>query len=272
MIDVHCHMLPGIDDGAPDLPTALAMGRLAVSDGISCVACTPHIYPGLYENRADNIRTAVDAFRVQLMEVEIPLQLTYGADIQLVPSLPEALRSGVYPTLSGSRYFLFEPPHHVVPTHLIEVLFAVLAGGYIPVITHPERLTWLDEEHYGRLQAAVYQGAWIQVTAGALVGRFGKRPQYWAERLLDEGLVHILATDAHDTDRRAPRLAEGRGAAARWVGAAEADRLVLERPRAILEDLPPDAVQAPPALLTGAQKPSRMQARPNWWRRLLTRR
>jgi protein-tyrosine phosphatase len=230
MIDLHCHMLPGIDDGAQDLEMALAMARIAVADGITLSACTPHIYPGLYENDAAGIRKAVSALHVALGEAGIPLQITSGADIQVVPELLDRLRSGAYPTLHGSRYFLFEPPHHAVPARFTESIFDPLASGYVPVITHPERLTWLDEAHYGWFVTAVRQGAWLQLTAGALTGRFGNRAKYWGERLLADGITHILATDAHGTDRRPPLLAEGRERAARWVGPQEADRLVGERP------------------------------------------
>ena len=204
MIDLHCHMLPGIDDGAPDLDTALAMARCAAADGITTTACTPHIYPGLYENEAAGIAAAVEALRGTLAEAGIELQLTVGADIQIVPELLSGLRRGTHPTLGGSRYFLFEPPHHTVPTRFHEILFDVVAAGYVPVITHPERLTWLDDTHYPWFQRAAREGAWIQLTSGALTGRFGRRAQYWSERMLDDGMVHILATDSHDPVHRPP--------------------------------------------------------------------
>jgi protein-tyrosine phosphatase len=248
-------MLPGIDDGAQDLDTALEMARLAVADGIRLTACTPHIYPSLYENRADDIQAAVERFRGHLQAAGIPLEVTYGADIQLVPELVEELDRRSFPTLHGSRYFLFEPPHHVAPPHFSEVLFDVLSSGYIPIITHPERLTWLDDEHYDWFTTAARRGAWLQLTAGSVVGRFGRGPRYWAERMLDDGVVHILATDAHDTGRRPPCLAEGREAAAAWVGADEAERMVVGRPQLVVDDRPADGLPLPPGL-TGRARPA----------------
>jgi len=248
MIDLHCHMLPGIDDGPTDLDTALAMARIAVADGITLTACTPHIYPGLFENDASSISAAANAFRDHLQAAGIPLEITIGADIQLVPELLEALRSGRFPSLHGSRYFLFEPPHHTVPSRFSDTIFDALSAGFVPVITHPERLTWLDDKHYGWFVEAARQGAWIQVTAGALTGRFRDEPQYWAERFLDDGLVHLLATDAHHWQRRPPLLAEGREAAAKWVGPEEAQRLVTDRPQAILSNLDPAETIPPPGL------------------------
>jgi protein-tyrosine phosphatase len=268
MIDLHCHMLPAIDDGAADLQTALDMARIAVDDGITMTACTPHIYPGLFDNTGEQIKRHVEAFRAELAEAGIPLEITYGADIQMVPEMVRGLRSGHMPTLHGSRYFLFEPPHHTVPTGFSNLIFDVLAAGYVPVITHPERLTWLDDEHYPWFVDAARRGAWIQLTAGALTGRFGRRPKYWAERFLGEGLVHILATDAHETNRRPPLLAEARAAAEPSLGAEEAERLVAGRTRAIVENRDPAEVLRPPAFCGGAKRQVSEQPKGGWMARL----
>jgi protein-tyrosine phosphatase len=252
MIDLHCHMLPGIDDGAPDLATALEMARIAVADGIQVVACTPHIYPGMYENTATGIRQEVERFRLRLAEADIPLQLTYGADTHLAPDLLARMRAGEVPTLHGTRYFLLEPPHHVAPPRLEEFVFNLLAAGYVPIITHPERLSWISS-HYTIFRNMAEHGAWMQITAGSLTGRFGEQVQYWAELMLDEGLVHILATDAHGVKGRAPLLAEGCCAAERWVGAEEARKLVLGRPNGILQNLDPEKLRLPASKATVAK-------------------
>lgn len=248
MIDLHCHLLPNLDDGASSPAKSLAMARLAVAEGITTTACTPHIYPGLYDNDRPGILSAVARLEGLFQEAGIPLALTHGADIQIVPDLVQGLRAGRLATLNDSRYFLFEPPHHTVPHTFERLIFDCLATGYVPVITHPERLSWLDEEHYDWFVNAALDGAWIQITADAVTGRFGKQPRYWAERFLADGLVHLLATDAHDDVYRPPRLGEGRRAAERWVGAAEAERLVLQRPEAILANQDPATLVPPPAL------------------------
>ncbi len=270
MIDLHCHLLPGIDDGAADLNVSLEMARIAVDDGIGMTACTPHIYPGLFENTGPQIKRDVERLRAALQAADIALEITYGADIQVVPELLDGLRSGRMPTLHGTRYFLFEPPHHSVPSGFTDLIFAVLAAGYVPVITHPERLTWLDEEHYPWFVAAVRGGAWIQLTSGAVTGRFGRRPKYWSERFLDDGLVHILATDAHETHHRRPLLAEGRHAAAQWVGADEAELLVMGRPRAIIENRDPATVPLPPALSARSRSCGGARAKGSWLSRLFS--
>jgi protein-tyrosine phosphatase len=264
VIDLHCHLLPSIDDGAPDLDAALEMARMAVADGITTIACTPHIYPGMFENDSAAIRRSIDQLRGNLAEAGIPLALTWGADAHVSPDLLPRLKAGTVPSLNDSRYFLLEPPHHVAPPQFDSFVFALVAAGYVPVITHPERLSWIDD-HYDTFCSLSDQGAWMQVTAGALTGRFGKGAQYWGERMLDEGRVDILATDAHHPQRRPPLLAEGREAAARWVGKAEANHLVETRPLGILENRAPDAM---PPRLRGART---QQANEGLWRRLFGR-
>jgi protein-tyrosine phosphatase len=138
------------------------------------------------------------------------------------------------------------------------------------LITHPERLTWLDDEHYPWFVDAARCGAWIQLTSGALTGRFGRRARYWSERFLDDGLVHILATDAHETKYRPPALAEGRDAAARRLGEEEAGMLVTGRTRAIVQDSDPSSVLPPPALRAGGTDELPHKHRKGWFSRLFS--
>lgn len=238
LIDLHCHLLPGIDDGAPDLETSLEMARIAVDDGIQVIACTPHIYPGLYENNGPDIIRRVGVLQRDLDEAGIPLKLYAGCDAHLTPTMVPELKSGHIPTLAESRYFLFEPPHHVAPPRMDEVVFATMAAGYMPIITHPERLSWI-ESHYEMMKQLARQGAWMQLTAGSITGRFGKRPQYWSERMLDEGLVHLVATDAHNLRNRKPLMADATRMVADRLGEKAARDMVLTRPLMVLENADP---------------------------------
>jgi protein-tyrosine phosphatase len=245
VIDLHSHILPGIDDGSRSLAMSLDMARMAVDDGIQLMACTPHIYPGLYMNDTAGIMAARDALQEALDEAGIPLQLTIGADVHLVPGLLDRLRAGTVPCLHHTRYLLLEPAHHVAPPHFQESVFSLVAAGYVPVITHPERLTWV-EDHYPVFRDLIRQGAWMQVTAASLTGLFGARAKYWGERFLDEGLTHILATDAHSSGRRTPLMAQAREIAERTLGREEADLLVRGRQEQMLRNELPSAVPAPP--------------------------
>ena len=238
MIDLHCHILPGLDDGAADLDVSLAMARAFEADGVTVVACTPHILPGLYPNSGPEIRKAVARLQQTLDREEIPLRLVAGADNHIVSSFVAELRSGHLLSLADTSYVLVEPPHHIPPPRMEDLFFALLVAGYVPILTHPERLTWINS-HYQIIQRLVRGGVWMQITAGSLAGAFGRAAQYWAERMLDEGCVHVLATDAHDMDRRPPNLGLGRALAAKRVGDIEAQNLVDSRPRGVLQnDLP----------------------------------
>jgi protein-tyrosine phosphatase len=244
VIDLHCHLLPGLDDGAADLPTALAMARAAVGQGVTAVACTPHILPGVYHNRGPEIRAATQHLQDALVREGIPLKLVTGADLHMAPNFVARLRSGELLTLADSRYLLVEPPSHVAPPKLEEFFFDLVTTGYVPILTHPERLAWLSGR-YDTIQKLVAAGVWMQVTAGSITGRFGRNALYWAVRLLDEGCVHLIASDAHDAERRPPDLAPGREAVAKRVGVEEAQHLVYTRPMGILRDQPPSSLPGP---------------------------
>ncbi len=252
MIDLHNHILPAIDDGSPDLAHSLAMARIAVEDGIREIACTPHIYPGVYNNDASGIRHATENLAEALKKEGIPLRLHYAADAHMSSDMIDRLRSGTIPSFNKGRYFLLEFPHHVMVPNYRQFVFGLASAGYVPLVTHPERLKWMDEQAFEDLRSMVKSGVWAQVTAGSLLGDFGKRAKYWGLRMLDEGLVHVLATDAHDASRRPPRMAEAVAVAAQRVGKEEAARLVLDRPRAVLDDLAPAFVAPVPALADAA--------------------
>ena len=231
------------------------MARLAVDDGVTTIACTPHIYPGLYDNTGPVIREAILALQTEVEAAGLTLRLTEGADVQLALRMKEGLADGSIPTLAGSRYFLFEPPHHVAPPRLEDVAFELVAAGYVPIVTHPERLSWI-EDGYPVMQSLFEMGCWMQLTAGSITGMFGKRPQYWAERMLDEGLVHIIASDAHNLRRRRPILSDARAAVAKRLSEDAAADMVLRRPQGVLDNVEPNSL--PPPIAGRAEKSAGM--------------
>lgn len=241
MIDLHCHLLPGLDDGSANLAVSLDMARMFCADGVTVVACTPHILPGLYHNEGPLIRRAVWELQRALDEAGIALTLVEGADVHLAPNLVAGLRDGRIPSLAGSRYVLVEPPHHVPPLRLEQAFFELLVAGYVPILTHPERLTWIAA-HYDVMRRLARAGVWMQVTAASLTGDFGRQAEYWGKRLLEDRIVHILATDSHDATYRPPSLGRGRDAAERIVGALEAEHLVLTRPSGVIANRHPSSL------------------------------
>jgi protein-tyrosine phosphatase len=268
LIDLHSHLLPGIDDGSKDLAMSLAMARVAAADGISIIACTPHILPGVYNNNGPVIRRAAARLAESLAEAGIPISLVTGADVHIAPDLDTQLRDGRVLTLNNSRYFLLEPPHHVLPPRLEDLIFGLQAAGYVPILTHPERLSWV-EGHYHLIGRLVSSSVLMQITAGSVMGRFGRRPRYWAERMLDEGLCHLLATDAHNTEQRAPRMADARDLVAQRLGDDEAINLVLRRPQGILNNLSP--AELPPLPQAKAWQEGSGTEAPTVWGHILRR-
>jgi protein-tyrosine phosphatase len=244
MFDLHSHLLPGIDDGAPNLEASLSMARAYADQGVACVACTPHILPGVYHNSGPQIRQAVADLQTKLDDAGIPLKLETGADNHIVPGFVDGLRRGHLLTLAGSAYVLVEPPHHVAPARLEDLFFEIMLASYVPILTHPERLSWIESK-YDVIERLAAHGIWMQITSGSLLGSFGRRPRYWAERMLEEGLVHILATDAHNMGPRPPDLLAGRMQAEKLAGAAEAQHLAATRPWAVLTNKPPNTVPLP---------------------------
>lgn len=233
MIDLHCHLLPGMDDGASDLSQAIAMARIAQADGIRGIACTPHVKPGIYDNRTPAILAAIRRLREELAGRGIGIELFSGGDIHIAPNLGGRLKSGEIPAIAGSRYFLFEPPHHVLTPRIVDLVDELIRQGYVPIITHPERLTWLSS-HYDVFEQLNDAGCLVQVTAGSITGEFGRTARYFAERMMEEGRIDIVATDAHDTRKRPPVLSRARELVAARLGEAEAKAMVLWRPAAIL--------------------------------------
>jgi protein-tyrosine phosphatase len=264
LIDLHSHILPGVDDGAQSYEQAVAIARMAVADGIEVMACTPHFMPGLYDNKAQDIRARIARLNEQLHGEGVDLALVVGGDAHIRPDFVSALNSGDILTLHDSRYVLFEPPHVSMPKRFEELLFNVQMAGYVPILTHPERFKWI-EQNYEIFQNLAKSGVWMQLTAGSLTGRFGKRSRYWAQKMLAEGLVSIIATDAHNVTSRPPLLAEARVAAEAEVGLDEARHLVVSRPLCVLDNAPAETV---PPLLALKQA---TQDGGSFWRRIFRR-
>jgi len=230
MIDLHTHILPGLDHGAGDWGEALEMCRIAVADGIATIAATPHVSE-VFPNSPQRIEAAADELRQRLEDGGIPLTVVVGGDYHVRPDLaPDNVL-----TLGGNgRYFLLEFPYQLVPPRADAFVKTLISRGLLPIVTHPERTASLQRD-WRRLEPLVKEGALVQITAGSLLGEFGPAAAAAANRFLKQGWVHVLASDAHWALERAPRLAAARAEAARVVGEAAARALVETNPRSILE-------------------------------------
>lgn len=236
MIDLHCHLLPGIDDGPEDLAAALSLARHAVSAGIRISVVTPHMHAGRYENRAANIRDAAQKFQRALDDERIPLQIMSAAEVRLDHDILSWVGEDHIPYIGfwqGERVMLLEFPHSHVPVGADKLVAWLLKQRIRPMIAHPERnkdiLRSID-----KLVPFVQMGCLLQVTAGAIAGTFGEYAHARATDLLARGWVTVLASDAHNLDARPPELEPGRAAAALIVGEDESWRLVRDRPAEII--------------------------------------
>ncbi|HZJ95943.1 MAG TPA: CpsB/CapC family capsule biosynthesis tyrosine phosphatase [Thiopseudomonas sp.] len=232
MIDLHSHLLPGIDDGAPDLATALQLARVAVQDGITHMVCTPHIHPGRYDNTIESIQQALAELQQGLIDEQIQLTINAAAEVRFGMELMVSVKQQQIPFLGewqGQPVLLLEFPHGEIPFAAERLTAWLIQQGIQPLIAHPERNKGLMRAP-GKIKPFLEQGCLLQVTAGSVAGRFGEPAQELAHALLKEGVVTILASDAHNLEHRPPVLSEGRAAAIELIGEAEAQRLVLDNP------------------------------------------
>ena len=204
-VDIHCHLLPGIDDGAADWETTLGMAQMAVADGMQLMIVTPHQLGNFSQNRGDDIR----AWTVQLQQVldqqGIALQVMPGGDVRIEDGMLEGLVSGEVMSLGDlRRHVLLELPHELY-FPLEGVLASLLRQGMTGILSHPERNHGLLREPE-LLPGLVEGGCLMQVTAGSLMGTFGSKSQDLAEWMLKNGLVHFIATDAHGIQSRRPLM------------------------------------------------------------------
>jgi protein-tyrosine phosphatase len=237
MIDIHSHILPGLDDGAQDQEEALRMVRMAASAGTTDIVATPHANqefrfdPLLVEQRIAELKQALG---------ETP-RIHYGCELHLTPeNIADAVRFPARYSIARRGYLLVEFSDFLIPKTTVEIFERFMAAGMRPILAHPERNPILR----GRLDdlaAWVEQGCLVQLTAESLLGRFGRAAKASSEELMRRGLVHFVASDGHDTKHRPPVLDPAWQALERSFGRPTAQRLLVENPQAVLEGKPIDA-------------------------------
>jgi protein-tyrosine phosphatase len=235
MIDLHSHILPGLDDGARDLERSLDMARASVADGVTDMVCTPHWVPGKYENTRAAILAACAELRDRLAEARIPLTLWPGAELHVDTGIPERIRSGELLTLvDGGKYVLIELPEESLPSNLEDFFWALQLDGIKPILSHVERNPVLQRDPM-RLFRWVEMGILAQITAASLVQEFSEEILDFSQELIEHRLVHILVSDAHGLKRRSPKLSAARDVVASIAGESAARRMTEDIPRRILE-------------------------------------
>lgn len=253
MIDIHSHILPGVDDGPETFEEALAMLELAAADGTTDIVATPHANheyafdPGVAESKVRELAGAAGS----------RIRIHLGCDLHLsFDNIESALTDPRKYTINQRKYLLVEFSDLLIPKTTDDVFARMLAGGIVPIITHPER-NGLLQTRIGRLACWVQAGCLIQVTAASLLGRFGRQAKAASDALMGRGLVHIVASDAHDTTHRPPILSEAFAYVSRKWGPRRAEHLFSLNPMAVLTGDP---------IVEGGLAPETQHPRRPWYR------
>ncbi|MFG6147454.1 tyrosine-protein phosphatase [Halobacillus sp. B23F22_1] len=202
MIDIHSHILPAVDDGAQSIEESLEMAKAAVEDGIHTIIATPHHQNGKYTNVKDNILNRTAELNRNLEISQIPLTVLPGQETRIHGDMIEGLRADeILPLTNQGNYVFVEFPSDAVPRYAKQLLFDIQLEGYQPIIVHPERNRQIIQ-HPSLLFDMVSKGAYTQITAASLTGRFGKNIKKFTHQLIEANLTHLIASDAHNTTSR----------------------------------------------------------------------
>lgn len=202
MIDLHCHILPGIDDGAQAMEDSIVMAEKAISQGITHLLCTPHHNNGRYENPANKVIPLVSSLQEELNRCGLELTVYEGQEVRITGTLMEDIQRGdILFTDLSNKYILIEFPTADIPIFSEQLFFELMSNGHIPVIVHPERNSKFREDP-NRLLPFLEMGVLTQLTAPSYIGIFGKEIQKTAKTMLEHNMLYMMASDAHNLKHR----------------------------------------------------------------------
>ena len=206
MLDMHAHILPGLDDGPDTIEESIELIEMAIAEGITDIIATPHAYSPRYNVSKEQVLEKIILLNNEVKKRELSINLHAGQEIRIQDFVPEKLKSGEALTLAGSKYVLLELPSSGIPAYTVQIIQSILCMGKVPIIAHPERNRAIAEKP-SRLSRLVYHGALAQVTAGSLGGHFGKGVQKLSLQLIEANLIHAYGSDVHNATTR-PALFE----------------------------------------------------------------
>lgn len=236
MIDIHCHILPAIDDGPRNMEMALQLAAEAVNNGVKTAVLTPHIYPARWNNQRSALECEIAIFKLHLATKKIPLDIHLGGEVRLGEDILPLLENNEVPFLGevdGMKIMLLEFPDQMIPVGSEQFIRHFLKLGIRPLIAHPERNAAIQARP-DKAQHLIDLGCWLQITAGSLCNQFGSKARKTAEYLLEKDWIYLLASDCHNLAYRPPNLHLGHAAVAALHGADYADMLTIERPQGII--------------------------------------
>lgn len=235
MIDIHSHILPGLDDAPAEMETVVEMLALAELDGIEHIVATPHFAPGIHTPSADEARARVSEVRARAEEAGLAIRVSVAHEVRAGAGIFDRLRRGELLAYDeNQRYLLLELPGNDVPEWAGQLIYELKTSDVVPVLAHPERNLAIIRNPV-MLYDLVVRGCLVQVTAGSVLGVFGGGPRQVTELLLQHDLVHAVASDAHNDADRAPVLSHARTVIGRLIGEKAAAPLFDANPRRIVE-------------------------------------
>ena len=262
MVDLHHHLLPGLDDGSPDLATSVEMARIAEAEGITHVVCTPHASSNFaFQPEQNSLR--LTQLRAALAEAGVHITLGLACDFHIsYDNVQDAVAHPTRYSVNGGDYLLVELADYSISPNMQETFYELRLAGLTPILTHPERNPTLQRDP-DRMVPWLRDGLLCQVTAGSVVGSMGRTAQKFASQLLEKRWVHFLATDAHNLNSRPPLMRRAYETVARKYGESYADLICTQNPFSVFENRPVGE-QAMRGLEAEAEiKPE------SWWQRLM---
>jgi protein-tyrosine phosphatase len=247
MVDIHHHLLWGLDDGPKDIETSVAMAKASAAGGVTHIVCTPHSN-GQFVYRPEVNAEKLAELQARLAADGVAITIGMGCDFHLsYDNIQEAKDHPERFSINGLGYLMVELPDYGIPAILNETFYELQLVGLTPILTHPERNPTLQGDQT-RLAEWMRGGMLVQITGDSVTGKFGKTAEKMAHQLLEKRWVHFIATDAHNIDRRPPRLSEARDLVARRYGVEYAETLVTTNPTAVFNGKPFQPLEEPTGL------------------------
>lgn len=273
MIDIHTHLIYGVDDGAPDLKTAMELTQMAIDEGVTHIVCSPHA-SDKFPYQADVNKVRLEELRSQFAgQIGFSLACDFHMNAE---NIEDAIAHPLRYSIDGKGYLLIEFPDLLIPQQLADAMHRLRKAGYTLIITHPERNPFL-QQHPDRLADFLRDGCLLQVTSASIYGRFGKAAKSFAEALLARNWIHFMASDAHHPEWRPLHMMKGYKYVAEKSGEETARRLYVTNPRAAVDGVKLPAQPEPVGLWQGVplefEKPDSSLKGSNggFWSRLLGR-
>lgn len=235
MIDIHCHILPGIDDGAKDMQEALKMARIAQSEGIKTIINTSHYHPDFDHESIETVSKEAENFNKMLKENNIDLEVLTGRELYYSDDLLDQIAKSKTYTLNGSKYVLIEFSHVKFPKKLCDIIYEFKLKGYKPILAHVERYQEV-QENPGIIYDAIQEGALVQVNASSMVHKSLGSLNSTCETLMRQNMVHFVGTDAHGAENRRPLIKDAYQHVCNKYKPATANKLFIENPKSVIDD------------------------------------